>query len=167
MSDLVAFVQLGFHHIADPAALDHVLFLLALAAIYRGRDWRSAVWVATAFTVGHSVTLALDVTGALRLPTTVIEFLIPVTIVATGIENLLVHGAGFANYLRDFFSGSIAVPLLGFNLGIELGQLLILAAAGLTLAAVDLVLGHRVRVVAVSAMVVIVAATMAVERTPW
>jgi hypothetical protein len=78
-----------------------------------------------------------------------------------------VHGAGFANYLRDFFSGSIAVPLLGFNLGIELGQLLILAAAGLALAAVDLVLGHRVRVVAVSATVVIVAATMAVERTPW
>ena len=190
MSDLVAFVQLGFHHIADPAALDHVLFLLALAAIYRGRDWRSAVWVVTAFTGGHSVTLALAVTGALRLPTPVIEFLIPVTIVATGIENLLirdrasapwgrryrpvfagvfglVHGAGFANYLRDFFSGSIAVPLLGFNLGIELGQLLILAAAGLTLAALDLVLGHRVRVVAVSAMVVIVAATMAVERTPW
>ena len=190
MSDLVAFVQLGFHHIADPAALDHVLFLLALAAIYRGRDWRSAVWVVTAFTGGHSVTLALAVTGALRLPTTVIEFLIPVTIVATGIENLLirdrasapwgrryrpvfagvfglVHGAGFANYLRDFFSGSIGVPLLGFNLGIELGQLLILAAAGLTLAALDLVLGHRVRVVAVSAMVVIVAATMAVERTPW
>lgn len=190
MSDLVAFVQLGFHHIANPAALDHVLFLLALAAIYRGRDWRAAVWVVTAFTVGHSVTLALAMTGSLRLPTAVIEFLIPVTIVATGVENLLVrdralapwgggyrpvfagvfglvHGAGFANYLRDFFSGSIAVPLLGFNLGIELGQLLILAAAGLALAAVDLVLGHRVRVVAVSAMVVIVAATMAVERTPW
>jgi HupE/UreJ protein len=79
----------------------------------------------------------------------------------------LVHGAGFANYLRDFFTGPIAVPLLGFNLGIELGQLLILAAAGGALAAVDLVLGHRIRVVAVSATVVIVAATMAAERTPW
>jgi uncharacterized membrane protein YphA (DoxX/SURF4 family) len=190
MSDLLAFAQLGFHHIADPAALDHVLFLLALAAIYHGRDWRSAIWVVTAFTAGHSVTLALAATGALRLPTPVIEFLIPVTIVATGVENLLirdraaapwggryrplftgvfglVHGAGFANYLRDFFSGSIAVPLLGFNLGIELGQLLILAAAALVLAGVDLVLGHRVRVVAVSATVVIVAAAMAVERTPW
>jgi hypothetical protein len=146
--------------------------------------------VVTAFTAGHSVTLALAVTGALHLPTPVIEFLIPVTIVATGLENLLVrdrasaplgrryrpvfagvfglvHGAGFANYLRDFFTGSIAVPLLSFNLGIELGQLLVLAAAGLTLAAVDLALGHRVRVVAVSAAVVVVAATMAVERTPW
>ena len=190
MSELLAFFQLGFHHIADPAALDHALFLLALAAIYRGRDWWSAAWVVTAFTAGHSVTLALAVTGALQVPTSVIEFLIPVTIVATGIENLvirdrasapwggryrpmfagvfgLVHGAGFANYLRDFFSGSIAVPLLGFNLGIEQGQLLILAAAALALAAVDLVLGHRVRVVAISTTVVIVAATMAVERTPW
>lgn len=190
MSDLLAFLELGFRHIADPAALDHMLFLLALAAIYRGRDWRSAAWVVTAFTAGHSVTLALAVTGALRLPTPVIEFLIPVTIVATGIENLLVrdrasaplggryrpifagvfglvHGAGFANYLRDFFSGSIAVPLLGFNLGIELGQLLILAAAGISLAAVDLALGHRIRVVAVSAMVVIAATSMALERTPW
>ena len=190
MSDLLAFAQLGFHHIADPAALDHILFLLALAAIYRSGDWRSAVWVVTPFTVGHSVTLALAVTGALRLPTALIEFLIPVTIVATGVENLLVrdrasapwggryrpifagvfglvHGAGFANYLRDFFSGSIAVPLLGFNVGIELGQLLILAMAGLALAAVDRVMGHRVRVVSVSAAVVIAAATMAVERTPW
>jgi hypothetical protein len=69
MSDLLAFVELGFHHIADLAALDHVLFLLALAAIYRGHDWRSAIWVVTAFTAGHSVTLALAVTGALRLPT--------------------------------------------------------------------------------------------------
>jgi hypothetical protein len=190
VSDLLAFVQLGLHHILDPAALDHVLFLLALAAVYRGHDWRSAVWVVTAFTVGHSVTLALAVTGTLRLSTPVIEFLIPVTIVATGIENLLVrdralapwgggyrpvfagtfglvHGAGFANYLSDFFSGSIAVPLVGFNLGIELGQLFILAVAGLALVTVDLVLGHRLRVVAVSAMVVLVGATMAVERTPW
>jgi len=190
VSDLLAFTRLGFHHITDPAALDHVLFLLALAAIYRGRDWRSAAWVVTAFTAGHSVTLALAVTGAPHMPTPAIEFLIPVTIVATGIENLLVrdhasapwggryrptfagvfglvHGAGFANYLRDFFSGSIAIPLLGFNLGIELGQLLILAFACLALSAVDQVLGHQLRIVTVSTVVVIVAATMAAGRTPW
>jgi hypothetical protein len=190
MSELVAFVRIGFHHIADPAALDHVLFLLALAAIYRGRDWRSALWVVTAFTVGHSVTLALAVTGALKLPTDLIEFLIPVTIVATGVENLvirdrdqaplrrryrpvfagvfgLVHGAGFANYLRSLFSGSIAVPLFGFNLGIELGQLVILGAAAGALSVVDHLLGHRTRVIAVSAAVVLVAVSMAAERLPW
>jgi hypothetical protein len=190
VSELAAFVRMGFQHIVDPAALDHVLFLLALAAVYRGDDWRAAVWVVTAFTVGHSLTLALAATGAVALPTGLIEFLIPVTIVATGIENLrvrarptappteryrpvlagvfgLVHGAGFANYLRSLFSGSIALPLFGFNVGIELGQLVILAMSAVALSGVDLLLGHRVRVVAVSATVALVAASMAVGRLPW
>ena len=190
MGEFAAFVGLGFHHIADPTAFDHMLFLLALAAIYRGRDWRSAAWVVTAFTVGHSITLALAVTGALALPTALIEFLIPVTIVATGVENLLVrdrttaslrgrcrpifagvfglvHGAGFANYLHSLFTGSIAMPLFGFNTGIELGQLAILGAAAVLLSAVDHLVGHRLRVVAVSTGVVMVATTMAVERAPW
>ena len=69
MSELLAFVRLGFGHITDPGALDHILFLLALAAIYRGREWRASVWVVSAFTVGHSITLALAVTGAVTLPT--------------------------------------------------------------------------------------------------
>ena len=190
MTELLAFIGLGFHHIADLAALDHVLFLLALAAIYRGCDWRDVLWVVTAFTIGHSVTLALAVSGALALPTALIEFLIPVTIVATGLENLLVrarradpagsryrpmfagvfglvHGAGFANYLHSLFTGSIAVPLLGFNLGIELGQLVILAVAAVALAGMDRVIGLRLRVVAVSAAVVVLAVPMALERMPW
>jgi hypothetical protein len=201
MSELFAFVWLGFHHITDPEALDHVLFLLALAAIYRGRDWRDSLWVISAFTVGHSITLALAVTGALRLPTPLIEFLIPLTIVATGIENIavrrrdraplqgryrpvfagvfgLIHGAGFANYLTSLFTGSIALPLFGFNVGIELGQLVVLALAGAALAALDRLLGwvrgsdgmpaaFRLRVVAVSGVVVLVAARMAALRAPW
>jgi hypothetical protein len=65
MSDLATFINLGFHHIVNPEALDHILFLLALAAVYRRQDWRDALWVITAFTVGHSLTLALAVTGAL------------------------------------------------------------------------------------------------------
>jgi HupE/UreJ protein len=201
MSELLAFIRLGFHHITDPEALDHMLFLLALAAIYRGRDWRESLWVISAFTVGHSITLALAVTGALRLPTPLIEFLIPVTIVATGIENIvvrrrdqaplrdryrpvfagvfgLVHGAGFANYLTSLFTGSIALPLFGFNVGIELGQLVVLALAGLGLAALDRLLGlvrwsdgmlpaFRLRVVAVSGVVVLLAVRMAALRAPW
>ena len=201
MSELLTFVHLGFHHITDPEALDHMLFLLALAAIYRGRDWRDSLWVVTAFTVGHSITLALAVTGALRLPTPLIEFLIPVTIVATGIENIvvrrrdraplrgryrpvfagvfgLVHGAGFANYLTSLFSGSIALPLFGFNVGIELGQLVVLGLAGVGLAALDRLLAQlwspgatpsvfRLRVVTVSGIVVLVAARMAAIRAPW
>src|SRR2546423_4803981 len=122
MSELFTFIELGFRHITDIKGADHILFLLALAAIYRSRDWRDALWVVTAFTLGHSITLGLAVTGVVVLPTALIEFLIPITIVATTIENLLVrdrqvaiwggryrpvfaavfglvHGAGFANYL--------------------------------------------------------------------
>jgi HupE / UreJ protein len=194
MSELATFITLGFRHITDLEAMDHILFLFALAAIYRLRDWRNSLWVVTAFTVGHSVTLALAVTGALVLPTSLIEFLIPVTIVATCIDNVtsrpgrgvrplfagvfgLVHGAGFANYLRSLFVDQIALPLFGFNLGIELGQLVVLSLAAITLAALDHAFefatarpAHgalRLRVVAVSAVVAIVAARWAVERSPF
>ena len=200
MSDLGAFIQLGFRHITDIGAMDHILFLLALAAIYRPRDWRSALWVVTAFTVGHSITLALAVTGAIRLPTGLIEFLIPITIVATCVENILVsdrqraplrgryrpvfagvfglvHGAGFANYLRDLFQDHIALPLFGFNLGIEIGQIVVLLIAAMLLLSADKVIAMlrrpdsaavlRLRVLAVSSVVLVIAAHWAVERNPW
>lgn len=201
MSDFVTFIQLGFRHITDLEAMDHILFLLALAAIYRPRDWRKAMWVVTAFTIGHSVTLGLAVTGAIRLPTQLIEFLIPVTIVATCIENMivrdreraiwggkyrpifagvfgLVHGAGFANYLRDLFGDHIAVPLLGFNIGIEIGQIAVLTVAAIALVSADKLIAKlreslrpesvlRLRVLAVSLVVMVVAARWAIERNPW
>jgi hypothetical protein len=189
MSELWGFLGLGFHHITDAAALDHLLFLFALAAVYRWGDLGNLVRVITAFTIGHSLTLALAVTGALVLPASLIEFLIPLTIIAAGAENLvrsriaaprhgrwrpiyagvfgLVHGAGFATYLQSLFTGSIVVPLVGFNLGIELGQIAVLAVAGLVLLTMDRLVGLRLRVTAVSATVVILAARMAVERVPW
>ncbi len=201
MSEFLTFAQLGFRHIADVEAMDHILFLIALAAIYRFRDARNALWVVTAFTVGHSITLALAVTGTLDLPSALIEFLIPVTIVITGIENLivsdrtrapwggryrpvfagvfgLVHGAGFANYLKALFVEHIAAPLFGFNVGIEAGQIVVLLAAAALLTALDrgiatLRLSNdrwpalRVRVVAVSLLVVTVGSAWAVERSPW
>ena len=201
MSEFLTFLQLGFRHIVDVSAFDHILFLVALAAIYRFRDARNALWTISAFTVGHSITLALAVTGVLALPSNVIEFLIPVTIVITGIENLvvsdrtrapwggryrpmfagvfgLVHGAGFANYLKALFVERIAVPLFGFNVGIELGQIVVLVAAAGVLAGLDRGIAAlrlasprwpalRVRVVAVSLGVVAVGSVWAVERRPW
>jgi hypothetical protein len=200
MSTFLTFAQLGFRHIVDIGAMDHILFLLALAAIYRPRDWRDAAWVITAFTIGHSITLVLAVTGLVTLPSALIEFLIPVTILLTGAENILVrdrhlvlwggryrlvfagvfglvHGAGFANYLKALFVDHIVVPLFGFNVGIELGQIVVLGCAGIGLVALDRVLGRtrivgpglpalRLRVVAVSALVTLVAASWAVERSP-
>jgi hypothetical protein len=207
VSELATYIQLGFRHIVDVEAMDHILFLVALAAIYRPRDVRQALWVVTAFTIGHSVTLALAVTGIVRFPSALIEFLIPVTIVATGVENLivsarrragggmqsryrpvfagvfgLVHGAGFANYLSAMFVTHIALPLFGFNVGIEIGQIVILGAAALALALADRGIAAgiafakepsarwpavRVRIVGVSLLVVVVASRWAVERSPW
>jgi HupE / UreJ protein len=201
MNELLTFVHVGFRHIVDVEAMDHILFLVALAAVYRLRDARMALWVITAFTVGHSISLALAVTGVVRFSSAVVEFLIPVTIVATGVENLivaarrrssrsgwyrpvlagvfgLVHGAGFATYLSALFVTHIALPLFGFNVGIELGQIVVLSAAAVLLSVVDLGIArlavHRgtwaplqVRIVAVSAVVVVVASHWAIERRPW
>ncbi len=201
MSEFLTYVTLGYRHITDPNGADHILFLLVLAAIYRFRDWRGVLGVVTAFTVGHSLTLGLAVSDWLHLPTRFVEFLIPVTIILTAVENLLVrelprhgwrsryrpvfaavfglvHGAGFANYLQSLFVERIAVPLFGFNVGIELGQLLVLAMAFVAFAMVDLAAARlrgvswtattpRVRTVIVSALVAVVATQWAVERAPW
>ena len=196
-----SFVSLGFGHITAPGALDHILFLIVLAAIYRWTEWRQALVVVTAFTIGHSLTLAVALLGPdLLPPPPIVEFLIPLTIVATGIENImtrgrrelrihtvrraslaggfgLVHGAGFAGYLSDLIPGSIGGPLLGFNVGLELGQAAVLTLAFIALKALDLAIrvmlrahdtiAFRVRVVAVSLLIAVAGGTWAVERAPW
>ena len=201
MSEFLTFAQLGFRHITNLGAMDHILFLLALAAIYPARDWRNALWVVTAFTIGHSITLALAVTEAMVLPIALIAFLIPVTIVATCIENIivrdratallkgryrpvfaavfgLVHGAGFADYLRNLFVDRIALPLFGFNVGIEIGQIVVLSLTAALLLCADWTIRQlrtfqtgqsalRLRVLAVSSVVMVVAAEWAIERRPW
>jgi len=146
-----AFFKLGMRHITDFNGFDHMLFLAALCATYTLARWREVVILVTAFTVGHSITLALATFDVFRLPAAWVEFLIPLTIVLTCLLNLwtlpqlpqkrgaatlryagalcfgLIHGMGFSNYLRSLLlqSQSIFQPLLAFNLGLEAGQLLI------------------------------------------
>ncbi len=200
MSQFSTFVEFGFRHITDIGALDHILFLLVLAVVYYARDWRDALWVVSAFTIGHSITLGLSVSGALELPIRIIEFLIPVTIALTCAENLafigrdppqsrqryrpllagtfgLIHGAGFAAYLKEIFPGHIAIPLLGFNIGVELGQLVLLALFTALFSLTDFLVfrtaGRRqtaqpnYRIAIVSSIALIVAVGWAVERNPW
>jgi hypothetical protein len=194
MNELASFLGLGFHHITTPSALDHLLFLLVLVAPFRLRDWRRLVALASAFTVGHSITLALVATALVRLPTALVEFLIPLTIVAAGLHNLrraptrpgrwagpllagafgLIHGAGFANFLQQMFTGSVALPLLAFNLGIELGQLTVVAAALLLLSGIDQIprfsgvaAGPWPRGALASVAAAACAALMAAQRLPW
>ena len=155
MHSIAMYINLGFQHISDLAGYDHILFLLALCAVYSIDQWRRLFVLVTAFTVGHSITLALSSFGWVLIPSHIIEFLIPVTILITAIRNVAVpasdqltddqsnmtghylvalcfgfiHGMGFSNYFRALMmdSSSITIPLLGFNLGIEIGQLLVVS----------------------------------------
>lgn len=144
------YLKLGFEHIADMAAYDHILFLVALCAVYRIEQWRKILILVTAFTIGHSVTLVLVSLEIFSIPSRIIKFLIPLTIFLTALHNVLgtdkdektlkmkrnyamalffglIHGMDFSNYFKALIMdpSDIVIPLLGFNIGIELGQLLI------------------------------------------
>ena len=140
----VHYLQLGFEHITDLAGYDHMLFLLALCAAYVYSDWKKILVLVTAFTIGHSITLALAVLNIIPVNGAWIEFLIPVTIVATAAKNIiakeektttvtylmalgfgLIHGMGFSNYLRSLLGDELLLPLFSFNVGIEIGQLIV------------------------------------------
>lgn len=150
MDDFILYLQIGWQHIISSDALDHQLFILALSAIFLLRNWRQVLVLVTAFTLGHSITLALSVYRVCNISLAWVEFLIPCTIVATALLNFfqpknrpphlklnyvlallfgLVHGLGFANTIRFMLADgqSIAWPLFGFNIGLELGQLLVVA----------------------------------------
>ena len=148
------YLQLGYEHIADVAAYDHILFLIALCAVYRLGEWRNILILVTAFTIGHSLTLALAVLDIIRFPAAIVEFLIPVTIILTCLCNIAgpkeikmgraairwnyilalvfgtIHGMGFSTFLRSLMmpgEEGLLTQLLAFNIGVELGQILIVA----------------------------------------
>lgn len=148
MSDFLLYLQLGWEHIISLDALDHQLFVLVLVAVYAISDLKKILILVTAFTIGHSLTLLLSVLDLVRIPSHWVEFLIPLTIFITSLDNVLmrnkprklmkmnyylalffglIHGMGFANTARMSLATEqeIAVPLLGFNLGLELGQMLV------------------------------------------
>ena len=153
MSEFQAYLQLGFDHITDSNGYDHILFIVALCTIYTLVDWKKVIILVTAFTIGHSITLALATLGLISIRPDAIELLIPITILITAILNFfhktpkssyikesnyspryplaltfgLIHGLGFSNYLRTLLGkeADILSPLLGFNIGLELGQLII------------------------------------------
>lgn len=154
MSEFSTFLQLGLGHIASLSAYDHLLFIVTLCAIYQVQEWRKILVLVTAFTIGHSLTLVLSGLEILRVPSDLVELLIPFTILLTALHNVaakkaeggtfskpvranyvlalvfgLIHGMGFANFFRSLMGdgSNIAWPLFSFNVGIELGQILIVA----------------------------------------
>jgi hypothetical protein len=150
MSQFGIYFQLGKEHILDYAnGYDHILFVLALCAIYLMRDWKKIIILVTAFTIGHSITLALSVFDVVKINADLIEFLIPVTIFITAMSNIikrgptysetmvqlnyayalffgLIHGLGFSGYLKALLGKEkIVSQLFAFNLGLELGQIIV------------------------------------------
>jgi hypothetical protein len=193
------YLRLGFEHLLDFRGADHILFIAVLCAAYTIGRWRELLVLVMAFTVGHSASLAVATAGVVRVDTGLVEFLIPVTIAATAVVNLLyrpvgdergrtfdrvrlakytlavvfglIHGLGFSNFLRLLLGDerSLFVPLLSFNVGLELAQIIVaLGTLGLAFLAERLA---RVQPawwsVAVSVAVGVVAVSMAVERWPW
>lgn len=191
MDDFTFYFSLGWHHIINWEALDHLMFITALAAIYLIKNWKQVLVLVTAFTIGHSLTLALSTYDIIRVKSDWVEFLIPLTIVITAIFNLLlkdftpkklrlnyflalffglIHGMGFANTVRFMLAKEqhIAIPLFGFNVGLEAGQvvvvLIILTAAYLAITKAGL--SRRVWVYALSITALCIASYMCVQRWP-
>jgi hypothetical protein len=151
MSEFRLYFELGRDHILDyQNGYDHILFVIALCALYTISDWKQVLILVTAFTIGHSVTLALATLEIIKVNTVLIEFLIPVTIFITAASNLfknenavqsskmqinyfyaaffgLIHGLGFSTFLRGILGRdkSIISQLLAFNIGLEFGQIII------------------------------------------
>jgi hypothetical protein len=193
MSDFRLYFGIGIEHILNPEALDHILFVAALCLRYLMKDWKKVIVLVTAFTIGHSVTLALSALGLVHFATRWIEFLIPLTIVATALNNLvqrkdrvehpsrlpliyffalffgLIHGLAFASTLVSLVGkDDLVLPLLAFNLGIEAAQLAVVAAILLiSFIFVQLIKIRRLWWVrGVSALVLLASLKMAVDRWP-
>ena len=189
MSDFRFYFDFGWGHIMNREALDHLLFITALATIYLLKDWKQVLILITAFTIGHSLTLALSVMDIIRFSSGWVEFLIPCTIAVTAFSNLfqkkftprsirinyflalsfgLIHGMGFANAIRFMLAKdqSLGWGLLGFNVGLEAGQIVVVAIVLLlawTLVSVFKI-NRREWVIFLSAGIFSLALKMALER---
>ena len=191
MQDFNLYFSLGIEHILTWEALDHILFVSALCLRYSFREWKKVAILVTAFTIGHSITLALSALGFIKVPVAIIEFLIPLTIAGTALNNLtfrgsqlkeklpviyffalffgMIHGLAYANLLLDLEgTARLSTHLLAFNLGIEVAQLLVVAIVLLlTFIFVDKI-GLRqiwwLRIL--SALILLFSIKMVIERIP-
>lgn len=144
------YFKLGVHHILDIHSYDHILFLICLTAVYLLHQWKQILVLITAFTIGHTTSLVLATFEIVQISSSLIEFLIPLTVFITGFWNVvsftqkveprthvfkyftalvfgLIHGLGFSNYLHSLLLNEkdIVTALFAFNVGIEVGQILV------------------------------------------
>ncbi|MCF6353141.1 MAG: HupE/UreJ family protein [Cyclobacteriaceae bacterium] len=194
MDTFKLYFELGMEHILDVRGYDHILFVVALTTIYQLKDWKRVLILVTAFTIGHSITLALATLHVIRFNADLIEFLIPVTIFFTAIANLirkraeqntkkvqlnywlalifgLIHGMGFSNYLRSLLGSdtTIFTQLLAFNVGLEVGQIIIvLSFMALSFLFVGIIgVSKRDWKIVISSGVAAIATTLMLETKFW
>lgn len=148
MEDFIFYFKLGWQHIISVDAFDHLFFIMALTSIYLLKDIKQVLVLITAFTIGHAISLSLSVLNLVKINSGLVEFLIPISIIITAeiqfVKSIhpkapfrfkylfallfgLLHGLGFANTIRFIIAESqqIALPLFSFNLGLEVGQILV------------------------------------------
>lgn len=143
------YFSLGFEHILDFNGYDHVLFIISICLLASLKYWKKLLLLVTAFTIGHSLTLALSVLDIISIPAEIIETIIPITIILSCFDNLyqtgkksqyspkyllillfgFIHGMGFSNYFKAILGKeeNILFPLMSFNVGVEFAQLAIVA----------------------------------------
>lgn len=193
MSEFGLYFNLGTEHILDIRGYDHILFVISLCVLYSIADWRKVLILVTAFTIGHSITLALATLGIITMDLKLIEFLIPVTIFITAVSNLfssetverskvqinyvyasffgLIHGMGFSSYLKSLLGNdtSIFTKLFSFNLGIEVGQALIVGIfLGVTAIFQSIFkVSNRDWITIISSAIAGIALTMMIENKFW
>ena len=193
MEDLILYFKMGFTHVLDLAAYDHILFLIVLAVVFSMKEWTKVLWLVTLFTLGHSITLALAAYKVLEFPIDIIEFLIPLTIFITGFVNVITtkktstksnrlnlffafffgftHGLGFSNYFKMMIGQeqNKFLPLLEFALGIEGAQIIIV----LSILIIGFILQNFLKtskrdwVLVTSSIVIGFAIQMMLERIFW
>ncbi len=192
MKDFIFYFRIGWFHIMSTAATDHLFFIAVLAIIYSFADWRKVLVLITAFTIGHAITLFLSVLELINLNIDWVEFLIPCTILVTAMMNLLfqkqqvashaiqygmalgfglIHGLGYANYIRMILSADqqLLWGLFSFNLGLEAGQIVVVCLVLLTVWVSSMIhaKAHMRWVSFVSAFVLFFALKLAIERFPF
>lgn len=194
MEDFGLYFELGLEHIADINGYDHILFIAALCLGLLPRDWKRILILVTAFTLGHSITLALSTLNIVNVSSDWIEFLIPVTIIITVLLNVrnrdftgsrkfgspeyfltgffgLIHGLGFSNYLKSLLGSDSQIfwQLLAFNVGLEIGQLLIVAVLILvSVICINLIkFPRREYIIFTSGAIFGIVLIMALERIPF
>lgn len=195
MSDFLIYLEIGLHHVLDIRGYDHILFLIALTVPFAFKDWKRVLLLVSIFTIGHTLALILSVFGVIMIKETLVEFLIPITILVTAAYNLftvgkkakkesinivgfitlffgIIHGLGFSNYFKAILSGNPSdkvAPLFEFAIGIELAQLIVV----LVILLISFIMHHFVRfskrdfTMVVSAFVIGMVVPMLIENDIW